>query len=193
MAIILASGSPRRQALLRKVGVSEFQIHVPNVREEADAALPPDKMVKVLARKKASASSFRPGDVVIAADTVVVLDGRVLGKPKNRADAERMLSLLSGRRHQVYTGVAVKKDEELLLSTEKTNVYFRTLLPGEIKAYAATGEPDDKAGAYGVQERGALFVEKIEGDYYNVMGLPLCMLSRMLLTFGINLLTGEGM
>ena len=126
------------------------------------------------------------GDLIIAADTVVALDGRILGKPADGPDAFAMLSALSGRRHQVYTGLTVVCGAQRLTEHEVTAVTFRSLSSAEICAYIATGEPMDKAGAYGIQGRGALFVEGIEGDYYNVMGLPVCRLGRILARLGVD-------
>lgn len=193
MAIILASRSPRRQELLRRVGLSDYTLAVSEAKEVADLSQPPARIVQELARRKAAAADPAPGDIVIAADTVVVLDGEILGKPKDRADAVRMLTRLSGRGHEVFTGLALLKNGAFVCGAERTEVFFRPLTPAEIESYAATGEPDDKAGAYGVQDRGALFVRKIVGDYYNVMGLPLCLLSGLLKSLGVNLLTGEGL
>ena len=129
-----------------------------------------------------------PGDLVIAADTVVAVDGQVLGKPRDRADALRMLAALSGRAHTVYTGVTLCRDGEVLTQHEATQVRFRTLTTAEMEAYVDTGEPMDKAGAYGIQGYGALLVEGIEGDYSNVVGLPVCRLGRMLARFGVDAL-----
>jgi septum formation protein len=126
-----------------------------------------------------------PDALVIAADTVVTLDGRVLGKPADEEEAKQMLSLLSGRRHEVYTGVTLAKGATSRSEYEVSAVWFRDLLPDEIEAYVATGEPMDKAGAYGVQGLGSLFVSRIEGDFYNVMGLPVCRLGQMLPSFGV--------
>ena len=129
-----------------------------------------------------------PEDIIIAADTIVYLDGAILGKPKDHDDAVRMLTALSGREHIVYTGVAVLRGGELRQAAEQTAVRFRTLMPAEIERYIATGEPMDKAGAYGIQGRGALFVAHLDGDYFNVMGLPLCRLGQLLNELGVELL-----
>ena len=127
-----------------------------------------------------------PGDLVIAADTMVAINNRVLGKPRNEDDAARMLAALSGKLHFVYTGVTVSKDGRTLTQHEMTSVRFRTLTQADIIRYIATGEPMDKAGAYGIQGYGSVLVEGISGDYYNVMGLPVCRLARMLVRFGVD-------
>ena len=159
--------------------------------ERADPTLPPDALVQALSRQKAAEVAGRyaaPEDTVIGADTVVVLDGRVLGKPRDEGDARRMLRALSGRSHTVFTGVTVIRGEESLSHAERTEVFFRTLSDEEIDRYIATGEPMDKAGAYGAQGWASLFVERLEGDFFNVMGLPLCALGQLLKQLGVNLL-----
>lgn len=190
MNIILASNSPRRRELLERIGIREFHIVSPDVDESVEAGLSPADMVERLSRRKARAVAGRvpAGSLVIAADTVVALDGAVLGKPRSEADAFAMLSALSGREHHVYTGVTVVRGDRALTEHEETAVSFRPLAPGEIRGYIATGEPMDKAGAYGIQERGALLVQGIRGDYCNVMGLPVFRLGRMLGEFGVDLL-----
>jgi len=150
-----------------------------------DPRLPPEQEVARVSFLKADAISRDTDDVVIAADTIVVCEGKVLGKPKDEDDAFRMLSLLSGRNHQVMTGMTVLQGDEIVTYTEVTRIRFRNLLPGEIRAYIASGEPMDKAGAYGIQGGAALFCVGMEGDYYNVMGLPVCALSVILRTFGL--------
>ena len=191
MQIILASGSPRRRELMEMLCPEALRI-IPAVGEErADPALPPDELVKVLSRHKAeevAALHAGPGDVVIGADTVVALDARILGKPKDQAQAREMLRSLSGRAHSVYTGVTVIRDGAALSHAEHTRVFFRPLSDGEIDRYIATGEPMDKAGAYGAQGWASLFVERLEGDFFNVMGLPLCALGKLLKQLGVNLL-----
>ena len=127
-----------------------------------------------------------PEDLIIAADTVVSIDGRVLGKPRDPEDAAAMLAALSGREHTVYTGVTVRRGGETVTEHEATAVRFRPLTEGEIADYVATGEPMDKAGAYGIQDYGALLVEGISGDYFNVVGLPVCRLGRILTRFGVD-------
>ena len=193
MNIILASNSPRRRELLGQMGIERFHIISPDVDETVAAGLSPARIVEELSLRKAGAAAKRAGpeDLVIAADTVVALDGAVLGKPRDEADAFAMLSALSGREHQVYTGVTVLWDGRALTEHEETAVRFRELAPGEIRGYIATGEPMDKAGAYGIQGRGALLVSGIRGDYCNVVGLPVFRLGRILARWGVDLLQGK--
>jgi len=193
MNIILASQSPRRRELLRRIGIRDFTVRPAAGEEAMDAGLAPAPLVESLSRRKAEevAASCGPDDLVIAADTVVSIDDRMLGKPRDRAEAAQMLSRLSGRTHTVYTGVTVLQGRRRLTEHEATAVRFRLLTRAEIDAYIATGEPMDKAGAYGIQELGGLLVEGIDGDYFNVMGLPICRLGQMLKQFGLDLLTGE--
>ena len=190
MSIILASQSPRRRELLGQMGISNFIIRPAQGEEKADPGLSPAQLVEALSLQKGLevAASAAPGDIVISADTVVAVDGRVLGKPHSRKEAAAMLASLSGRAHTVYTGVTVCRDGKALTEHEATAVRFRPLTAGEIDAYVATGEPMDKAGAYGIQGYGALLVEGIEGDYSNVVGLPVCRLGRMLARFGVDVL-----
>lgn len=188
MGIVLASRSPRRRQLLEQMGLRDFRIVSSGADETASPSLTPPALVEALSARKAAAvqHAAAAGDLIIAADTVVALDGRVLGKPADGPDAFAMLSALSGRRHQVYTGLTVVCGAQRLTEHEVTAVTFRSLSSAEICAYIATGEPMDKAGAYGIQGRGALFVEGIEGDYYNVMGLPVCRLGRILARLGVD-------
>ena len=190
MNIILASGSPRRRELLEQVGLKDFEILSPDVDESVEPGLSPAGMVEALSRRKAEAAAVKAGpeDLIIAADTVVALDGAVLGKPKDEAEAFSMLSALSGREHRVYTGVTVLRGGRAVTEHEETAVAFREVSPEEIRGYIATGEPMDKAGAYGIQGRGALLVGGIRGDYCNVVGLPVFRLGRILREFGIELL-----
>lgn len=187
---ILASGSPRRRELLEMLGVPNLTIRPAKGPERATPGAGPEQTVRELALHKAQevAQTCAPEDIVIAADTIVYLDGVILGKPKDTADAARMLAALSGRAHTVYTGVAVLRGGEMRQAAEHTAVRFRTLTPDEIARYIATGEPMDKAGAYGIQGRGALFVAHLDGDYFNVMGLPLCRLGQLLNELGVELL-----
>lgn len=187
--IILASASPRREQLLRQAGC-EFQVWPSKAEEDNAAALPPDELVQRHARLKAQAvaAEVQPGDIVIGADTIVVLAGRVYGKPENAAAAEAMLAELSGRTHSVWSGVAVVYRGRCLVDAVETRVTLAKLTPEQIRRYVATGEPLDKAGAYAVQGRGALFVECLEGCYFNVVGLPLRALSRLLSQAGVELL-----
>lgn len=179
MKLILASQSPRRKELLGLLGLP-FDIRVPNADETMDPHGDPAEQVALVSRRKAEATPRQPEQVVIAADTIVVCDGQILGKPKNRADAISMLHQLSGRTHQVMTGMTVLHDLQSFSCTEVTEVTFRSLTDQEIAGYADSGEPMDKAGAYGIQGGAALFVERICGDYYNVVGLPVCRLAQVL-------------
>ena len=190
MNIILASQSPRRKELLERMGIRDFETISPNVDESVFHGLPPEELVRRLSAEKAAAVAGRAGEdaIVIAADTVVALEGAVLGKPADELDAFKMLSALSGVRHQVYTGVTVCRGGEKQTAHEVTDVTFLELSEEEIEHYIATGEPMDKAGAYGIQGYGALLIQGISGDYYNVMGLPVCRLSGMLARFGVDCL-----
>ncbi|SCJ01749.1 Septum formation protein Maf [uncultured Flavonifractor sp.] len=190
MKIILASQSPRRKELLERMGIQDFETISPNVDESAFHGLPPEELVRRLSAEKAAAVAGKVGEdaIVIAADTVVALEGAVLGKPADELDAFKMLSALSGVRHQVYTGVTVCRGGEKQTAHEVTDVTFRELSEREIEDYISTGEPMDKAGAYGIQGYGALLIQGISGDYYNVMGLPVCRLSGMLSRFGVDCL-----
>jgi septum formation protein len=187
MKIVLASGSPRRQELLARIGIEPFEVMVSDREEVAPPGLTHGEIVCHLSGEKAAAVQVKAGPdaLVIAADTIVALDGRILGKPSDREVAKRMLTLLSGRRHEVYTGITLAKGSLVRSEYEMTAVSVRPLHREEIDAYVETGEPMDKAGAYGIQGLGALFVSRIEGDYYNVMGLPLCRLGQMLPEFGV--------
>jgi len=189
MRIILASGSPRRRELLEMLGLENMDI-IPAKGEEAPhPELSPAELVKELSRCKAAEIAAEHGDaLVIGADTVVALDGRILGKPRDEAEAAEMLRSLSGREHQVFTGVTLIRGEETLSHAEETAVRFRALDEAEIEAYIRTGEPMDKAGAYGAQGFASLFVEHLDGDFFNVMGLPLCALGKMLKKMGVSLL-----
>ena len=192
MNIILASQSPRRRELLEQVGITGIQVISPDVDERVEPGLSPAGMVEELSLRKARAAADKtgPDGLIIAADTVVALDGAVLGKPRDREDAFAMLSALSGREHRVYTGVSVLRGDRAVTEHEETAVCFRALAPGEIWGYIATGEPMDKAGAYGIQGVGALLVRGIRGDYCNVVGLPVFRLGRMLARFGVEPLAG---
>lgn len=190
MSMILASASPRRRDLLLRAGARDLRVIPSDADETVPEGATPKEAVVLLAERKARACMRKagPGDVVVAADTVVYLDGVLLGKPKDKGDARRMLALLSGRRHEVYTGVCAAKGGKLLRGCQRTSVWFRRLSAREIDAYVETGEPMDKAGAYGIQERGSLLVSRIHGDYFNVMGLPLCRLNGLLARLGESLL-----
>ena len=179
MRLILASQSPRRRELLGLFGIP-FAVKVADIDETMDPGKAPFDEVARVSRCKALAIAPAEEDVVIAADTIVVVEGRVLGKPRDEADAFRMLRLLSGRDHQVMTGVCVLRGGEERVFTEVTDLHFRDLTDTEIRRYIATGDPMDKAGSYGIQNGAALFCEKMSGDYYNVMGLPVCRLGQVL-------------
>ena len=179
MSIILASASPRRKELLGLFHVP-FEIRVADIDEAMDLSKAPYDEVARVSRLKALAVPRENDDTVIAADTIVVCEGRVLGKPKNEADAKSMLRLLSGREHQVMTGVTVLRGARCETFTEVTDIHFRPLTDAEIDGYVATGEPMDKAGSYGIQGGAALFCTHMVGDYYNVMGLPVCRLGMIL-------------
>lgn len=189
MGIILASKSPRRQELLRKLGV-DFSILTEDVDERMDPGLPPQEEVARVSALKAAAvlPQVAPDDLVLCADTIVVLDGQVMGKPKDEDDAFAMLRRLSGRTHTVYTAVTVCRGSRQTTVCEATDVTFRPLSDREIRAYIATGDPMDKAGAYGVQGGASCFVSGLCGDYYNVMGLPLCRVATLLRSYGIAIL-----
>ena len=188
--IVLASGSPRRKELLERIGVTDFLVRVPEVEETFPEGLTPQKVVSHISREKAEAASrlCGPEDIIITADTMVFLDQARLGKPRDEAHALEMLTALQGRRHTVCTGVSVCQGDRRLTETESTDVFFRSATEAELRRYIASGEPMDKAGAYGVQGRGALLVERLEGDFFNVMGLPVLRLARMLEKFGVSLL-----
>lgn len=192
MRIVLASQSPRRRELLERMGITEFEV-IPAVGDEtADPALSPAELVEELSRQKAEEVAQQvPDALVIAADTVVSVDGKVLGKPGSEGQAVEMLTALSGRSHHVYTGFTVRMGDKIVTAHEDTAVTFRSLTPDEIAAYVATGEPMDKAGSYGIQGFGCVLVSGIQGDYYNVVGLPVCALFQVLEQFGVNGLTGK--
>ena len=183
MRLVLASSSPRRKELLKQVGIP-FEIMIPDV-DESNISGTPEQVVKKLSFKKACAVKNKLYDndiLILAADTVVSLDGIILNKPSDVYDAFAMLSKLSGRVHEVYTGVCLMWTSSPHAKTfvEKTKVFFKSLSEAEINDYIDSGEPMDKAGAYGIQGKGALFVERIEGDYNNVVGLPVCAVHKII-------------
>ena len=180
--IILASQSPRRKELLGHLNIP-FVIRVADVDETMDSAASPKEEVARLSRLKAEAIAHEPADIVIAADTIVVYQDKRLGKPKDEAEAKAMLRTLSGNCHQVMTGLTVLQGDKRVTHTEITDVFFRPLTEQEIEEYVASKDPMDKAGSYGIQSGAAPFVEKIHGDYYNVVGLPVCRLSQILKEF----------
>ena len=187
MRIVLASQSPRRRELLDRMGL-EFTVRVPDLDESGFAADTPGELVELLSQEKAAAAAGNGDELIIASDTVVVLDGKILGKPASKQEAEQMLNALAGRTHEVYSGVTVRRGERTVTEHEVTAVEFRPLSAAEISRYLATGEPMDKAGAYGIQGYGALLVSGIRGDYFNVMGLPVNRLGRILAGFGVDCL-----
>jgi septum formation protein len=183
--VVLASASPRRRQLLDLIGIAH-DVHPANIDETMRPRETPRRHAERLAREKASAIAKRDPDLItIAADTIVVVNRKVLGKPRDTADAARMLALLSGREHVVTTAVAVSRGKKLRSAVEEVRVRFRRLRDDEIEAYIATGEPMDKAGAYGIQGYGATIVERIEGDYFAVMGLPIVRLIGLLRDVGV--------
>lgn len=189
--VVLASSSPRRRELLKLIGI-EHEVRPPNIDETMRPREVPRRHAERLAREKASAIATRDPDLItIGADTVVVINRKVLGKPKDKADAARMLSMLSGREHTVVTAVAVSRGRKLRSAIEEVRVRFRVLRDDEIEAYIATGEPMDKAGAYGIQGYGATIVERVEGDYFAVMGLPLVRLVGLMRDVGVRYRFGE--
>ena len=179
MQLILASQSPRRKELLGLFHIP-FTVRIADIDETMDPAKAPYDEVARVSLLKAKAVEANAEDVVIAADTIVVCDGKTLGKPHSEEEAAGMLRLLSGRDHQVMTGMTVLRGDTHRSITEVTDIHFRTLSENEIARYVASGEPMDKAGAYGIQGGAALFAEKMVGDYYNVMGLPVCRLWQLL-------------
>ncbi|MEG2851840.1 MAG: Maf family protein [Hydrogenoanaerobacterium sp.] len=185
MDIILASASPRRRELLGYI-YKDYQVRPANINEEVPNGTAPQAAGEILAGKKTlHVQKSYPQDLIIGADTVVVLGDEVLGKPKDEADAVRMLEMLSGNVHKVYTGVSLRYNDREYSFTQCTDVWFYSLTKKEINDYISTGEPFDKAGGYGIQGKGCLLVEKIDGDYFNVMGLPVARLKRELEKFGV--------
>ena len=190
--IILASASPRRRELLNTMGIRDFAVRPSSREEPYDASLGPGGAVERIALGKAldAAAGADAGDIVIGADTLVFLDGRPLGKPRDKEDARAMLSALSGREHTVITGLAVIAGDYRETGHTATAVRFRALTAREIEWYIRSGEPMDKAGAYGIQGLGGLLVEGVNGDYPNVVGLPTGQLSRMLERAGYSVFEG---
>ena len=181
--VILASGSPRRKELLDLAGIP-FEV-VPSSAEEVkdNASAPAETVLENARRKAASVSASHAGRIVIGADTLVFYEGHVLGKPADRQNAYEMLSLLSGHTHQVFTGVCLTNGDRTTAEVVRTDVTFRNLTPKLIERYLDTGEYMDKAGAYGIQGRGCILVERLNGDYFNVVGLPISTVYRMLERF----------
>lgn len=183
MKLVLASGSPRRREILANAGLPFF-VRVSNVAEERRASEPAIEYVRRLAEEKAFAVPMEADEVILAADTVVVLDDHVLEKPRDAADAERMLRLLSGRWHEVTTGICLRASGLKMVDAETTRVHFVELSDAEIAAYAASGEPMDKAGAYAIQGLASKFIDRVDGCYFNVVGLPMAMVYRHLKALG---------
>ena len=186
MNIILASASPRRRELLERMGL-RFTVRTADHDETMDLTADPEAEVRRVSELKARAVEqlCEKEDLIIAADTIVVCQGKILGKPADEAEAYEMLRLLSGREHRVITGLCVLKDGISYCHSEVTHLSFVELTDQQIRAYIATGEPMDKAGAYGIQGKASIFVPGIRGDYYNVMGLPVCALAQILGKCGI--------
>lgn len=190
--LILASGSPRRKQLLKQIGL-DFDIIVSNVDEKLNPRLKPLTQVEQLSLQKAQAVAALPqakGAVVLGSDSMVYVDGEIMGKPKDEKDAKRMLRKLSGRQHSIVTGFTLIDTEtkKTVTKSVEVKVWFRKIYPQEIRAFLAKDKPFDKAGAYGIQEVAAIFVEKIEGDYPGAVGLPLFLVARELPKFGIPVL-----
>jgi nucleoside triphosphate pyrophosphatase len=169
--LVLASASPRRADLLRTLGL-EFTVRAVPVDEQPPPGLGPDEAAKAIAERKLAAAALAPDEFGLAADTLVVLSGRLVGKPADAADAKRILTSLSGRIHEVVTGLVVARGGQRVSAAVTTHVDFAALSPKQIDAYVATGEPLDKAGAYGIQGRAAAFIRAVRGDPSNVVGLP---------------------
>ncbi|MBS4202753.1 Maf family protein [Lederbergia citrea] len=183
--LVLASASPRRKELLQKLNIP-FSTFSPRADESFSPNLSPNEIVTMLALRKANMASAQfPESIVIGSDTIVVNNDKVLGKPANRQEAKQMLEQLSGQTHSVYTGVAVVYGKISKTFYEKTDVEFWELSDADIERYLDSGEPFDKAGAYGIQGLGALHVKSIKGDYYAVVGLPISRLSRTLSSMGL--------
>jgi septum formation protein len=188
VAIKLASSSPRRREILEALGL-EFSIVSAEVDETPRTGEPADEMVVRLAAAKAGMATASPGDIVIAADTAVVVGGRILGKPADQDECLAMLDALAGRCHKVFTGVALRRDEATHTVVSQTDVYFREISRDEALAYWQSGEPRDKAGAYAIQGTGGAFVERIEGSYTGVVGLPVFETAALLRKAGFDLVT----
>ena len=188
--IILASASPRRKEILKITGL-DFSVSAGNYEEDLNLPLKPRELARFLSRKKAEAVTHRHRDaLIIAADTFIVFQGRLLGKPRSSREAKKMLQMLNGKVHSVITGFTIMDSlsRKTLSSSVETKVYFKKLTDKEITEYVRSGEPIDKAGAYAVQGLGAVFIRKIDGDFFNVMGLPLCALAESLKKFGVHVL-----
>jgi septum formation protein len=189
--VVLASSSPRRRELLNLIGIAH-EVRPADIDETLRPRETPRRFAERLAREKASAFATRdPNQITIGADTIVVVNRKILGKPADTAQAAGMLRQLSGREHTVVTAIAVSRGRKVRSAVEEVRVKFRTLRSAEIDAYIATGEPMDKAGAYGIQGYGATIVESIDGDYFSVMGLSLVRLVALLRDVGVKYRFGE--
>jgi septum formation protein len=184
--IVLASGSPRRRDLLKGLGW-DFRVLVPEIDESPRAGESPEELCLRLAAAKAQAVDSDEASLIVAADTIVVADGDVLGKPADEDESLKMIRRLQGRVHEVLTGMGIRWKKQVSTGLERTRVRFRSLDETALRAYVQTGEGMDKAGAYAIQGRGSLLVSSIEGDYFNVVGLPLCRLGSMLEEMGLTL------
>ena len=182
--IILASGSPRRHELLRKL-CKDFVIEVSDAKEVQQADSPKNLAVENAKLKASSVATKNPGAIVIGADTIVVLDGEIFGKPDGVEGAKNMLARLSGKRHEVITGLAICADGKIFTAAEVTEVFFGEMTAEEIRDYVATGEPLDKSGSYALQGGATKFIEKIHGDWSNVVGLPVYRLRKLAQAAGI--------
>jgi len=180
--LVLASRSPRRREILQQAGIP-FVVRPADVDETPLAGEPARAYVARIARQKAEATTCNPGEIILAADTTVVAGGEILGKPLDPADSARMLALLSGQRHEVLTGICLRSAGRVVQDCSETSVWFAPLSPQEIAEYAESGEPLDKAGAYAIQGLASKFVRRIEGCYFNVMGLPVALVYRHLRAF----------
>ena len=188
--IIMASTSPRRKALLEQIGL-KFKVDTRAQEDKGLVGLEPNELVKAVSLKKAqSIAGYYPDAIIIAADTIGVIDGGIIGKPHSAKEARAMLAAMSGKTHTVITGFTVMDTltRKSVSRSVETTVWMKRMTKAEIEAYVNTGEPLDKAGAYAIQGLGAVLVEKIEGDYFNVVGLPLCALVDALKEFGVNIL-----
>ena len=177
--LVLASKSPRRAELLGAAGIP-FIVRAADIDESHRSGESPVEYSSRLAREKALAVDAAPEETVLGADTIVLLEGEIMGKPRDREDAVRMLSALAGCRHDVITGVCLRKGSEILTDSATTAVWFGPMSAAEIAGYVASGEPMDKAGAYGIQGLASRYIERIDGSYANVVGLPVALVSRML-------------
>jgi len=185
--LILASTSARRQQILRAAGIP-FVVRAPNVKEERGCDESPQDYVRRLAEEKAFAVPRGAGEIVLAGDTVVVVDQHILEKPRDATDAARMLRLIAGREHEVITGICLRGDDRKIVDSATTRVHFVAMTESEIAAYVESGEPMDKAGAYAIQGLASRFIDRVEGGYFNVVGLPISLVYRHLRAMGFALL-----